>query len=52
MRILLAMMLLSPFVIHIAVSSGAQSVTPILVAMALIAIVAQVAIERRARKAA
>lgn len=50
MRILLTAMFLAPIAGYIAYQSGAESVTPFLISMALVAIFGQVLLERRERR--
>ncbi len=47
MRILLALMFLTPVVVFAALQSGAEAVTPFLAAMGVVAILTQILIERR-----
>lgn len=47
MRILLSLMFLAPIVAYAALQSGADRVTPYLIAMAVVAICAQILVERR-----
>ena len=47
MRILLSLMFLAPIVAYAALQSGSDRVTPYLVATAVVAICAQILVERR-----
>jgi hypothetical protein len=51
MRILLLFMFLAPIVLSFAIFSGVERVTPILLAMSAVALVAQLMAERRKRSA-
>lgn len=50
MRILLVAMFMAPIAGYAAYKSGAESVTPFLISMALIAIFGQILLERRERR--
>lgn len=47
MRILLAMIFLTPIVPYAAIQSGAEQITPYLLGMALAGVAAQIFVERR-----
>ncbi len=51
MRVLLALIFFAPIFALAAFQSGASYVTPYMIAMGIVAICAQVLIERRARRA-
>ncbi len=50
MRILLVTIFMAPIAGYVAYQSGAESVTPFLISMALIAMFGQVLLERRERR--
>lgn len=51
MRIMLAAMFLAPIIGYAAIQSGSDNVTPYLAVLAVVAICAQVLVERRQRRA-
>ncbi len=50
MRILLTAMFMAPIAGYVAYQSGAANITPFMISMALIAIAAQILLERRERR--
>ncbi|WP_428673294.1 hypothetical protein [Roseibium sp.] len=47
MRVLLALLFLTPLVVYAALQSGAEAVTPYIAALGLVALLTQILIERR-----